>query len=130
MEEISRELSKKEKLLSDKQLKASEIESQIKHLEEKILQVGGIKLRAQNAKVEGIKEQISSFSERVIKMQVQAEKVNYNGRKLQEEIVQKKEELHTIEVELENLTAQGKQVEDHTVKSRKIVEDLEKVHLD
>lgn len=47
------------------------IEEEIKVLQAKILEVGGVRLRAQKAKVDGINEQNDSIHERIMKLQVE-----------------------------------------------------------
>ena len=50
---------------------SSKIEDQIKQLQEKILEVGGVRLRMQKAKVDGLQEQVDTCNSGLTKLQVE-----------------------------------------------------------
>ena len=95
-----------EKDLQKLQVSSSKIEEQIKELQEKILEVGGVKLRSQKAVVDGIQEQISLLNERISKLKVERSTRQKSVTKAQKSIDVKEKELAELERELVDLKDQ------------------------
>ena len=82
---------------------AEKIETVIKELQEKILEVGGVKFRSQKAVVDGIQDQITTLKERITKLKVEKASRERNVSKLKASIDAKTQELQDLENEMENL---------------------------
>lgn len=85
---------------------SSKIEENIKDLQNKILEVGGVRLRSQKAKVDGIREQIDTLNDRITKTQVARTKSEKDLIKVEAAIVKGKQELETVKEQLEELNAE------------------------
>ncbi|RKO85939.1 hypothetical protein BDK51DRAFT_32037, partial [Blyttiomyces helicus] len=82
---------------------SSQIESAITALQNRILEVGGVKLRTQAAIVDGIREQIDAVQARITRMQVERSTRVKAGERLVKAIKKKEEEVAEIEAELKAL---------------------------
>lgn len=78
---LESDVARYEKEIEDLQENTIGLEDEIKSLNEKIMQVGGVKLRGQKAKVDGIKEQIETLSEEVSSAEVSLAKIDKNKSK-------------------------------------------------
>ncbi|KAG0242079.1 hypothetical protein BGW41_004895 [Actinomortierella wolfii] len=81
------------------------IEAKIKELQNKILDAGGVKLRAQKSKVEGFREQIEALGDRMTKTKVAKNKA-------EKDIVKLQANTSRLEKELENITAELAELEE------------------
>jgi structural maintenance of chromosome 4 len=104
MKELSASIAKNKKELSAIQTSSSKIEAQIKELQDKILQAGGVKLRSQKATVDGINDQIKSCNEQITKLQVERNSREKNITKFTKSIEKKAADLAEIETELSAVT--------------------------
>jgi structural maintenance of chromosome 4 len=82
---------------------SSKIETDIAALQEKILEAGGVELRAQNSKVDGIKERIELFGERMTKAEVAKTKAEKDLVKLTKSTDKNTEALSGLESELQEV---------------------------
>jgi structural maintenance of chromosome 4 len=82
---------------------AAEIEAVIKDLQEKILEVGGVKFRSQKAVVDGIQEQISTQKDRIAKLKVEKASRERNMGKLNSAIESKGKEVEDLDTEMNNI---------------------------
>lgn len=82
------------------------IEEKIKVLQEKILEVGGVKLRGQQTKVQDLKAQIDLATDRLTKAEVGKNKSNKDATKLAKAIETNKAALESTEEELQELVQQ------------------------
>ncbi|EJU02564.1 RecF/RecN/SMC protein [Dacryopinax primogenitus] len=85
--------------------KSDAIESDIRDLQEKILEVGGVKLRSQQSKVDGIKQLIDLANERMNKAEVTQAKATKDSAKLEKSIETHTKHLDDVQVEVEALEA-------------------------
>ena len=83
--------------------KSTAIEDQIKALQEKILEVGGVKLRSQQTRVQDLKSQIDHSSDRLTKAEVGKAKSEKDATKLEKAIKANEESLAACEEEAEEL---------------------------
>lgn len=81
--------------------KSAGIEDAIKQLQDKILEVGGVKLRAQKSKVDGIKQQIDLSSNKVTKAEVEQAKSAKDAEKLEKAIQSNTSKLEDLDSQLE-----------------------------
>lgn len=88
------------------QKESSSIETKIKALQEKILEVGGVKLRSQQTKVQDLRSRISLANDRLTKSEVGRAKSEKDAIKLGKAIEANNLALKLAEGELEHLTTQ------------------------
>lgn len=86
--------------------KSSGIEDAIKALQDQILEVGGVKLRAQKSKVDGTKQQIELASDKVTKAEVEQTKSAKEAEKLEKAIASNTTKLDDLDLQLEELDKQ------------------------
>lgn len=100
--------------------KSAPIEAQIKELQNHILEIGGVKLRAVQSKVVNTKEQIELANESITKAQVGQSKNERDAEKLEKSIAANEGKLEEIQQELaiveEDLTG--------STNGRQVIEDM------
>ncbi|EGG04364.1 uncharacterized protein MELLADRAFT_89441 [Melampsora larici-populina 98AG31] len=96
-------IEKNQKEMDSLKTKTKSIEEEIKELQEKILQVGGVKLRTQQSKVKDLKEIIEHTSNRLTKSEVTINKSKRDFEKYTKSLEKNSEELNLIEIGLEEL---------------------------
>ncbi|KAK9387473.1 RecF/RecN/SMC [Lipomyces mesembrius] len=83
--------------------KSSTIENEIKDLEERIMEIGGIKLRLQKAKVDGILQQIEIRNDRISIAEMAKAKTEKESAKERTSVTNAEKELAEVEVELRSV---------------------------
>ncbi|KAF8324062.1 RecF/RecN/SMC protein [Clavulina sp. PMI_390] len=83
--------------------KAEVFETDIKALQDKILEIGGVRLRSQKAKVTGIKEQIDHINETITKAELGKAKAERDSEKLEGSLATASTTLEELEAEVESL---------------------------
>ncbi|KAF9161876.1 hypothetical protein DFQ26_004065 [Actinomortierella ambigua] len=99
------------------------IEAKIKELQNKILDAGGVRLRAQKSKVEGLREQIEALGDRITKTRVAKNKA-------EKDIIKFQASTARLEKELENITTELAELEESLKEKAAIVATLRKKHED
>ena len=79
------------------------IQSEIKTLQAQILEVGGVRLRSQQVKVEGIKEMSDHANDQLTKAEVGRAKAEKDLAKLEKAVKQNSQELEELEEDLKTL---------------------------
>ncbi|GAB5591511.1 Structural maintenance of chromosomes protein 4 [Umbelopsis nana] len=97
----------------------AQLEDTIKQLHQKIMEAGGIRLRLQKVKVDGIKEQIDLMNDRITKSIVSKSKAEKDATRCAKSIVRQQQQIAEIDSQLEDLT---KQIEENA----KIADDIRK----
>ena len=105
----------------------SGIESEIKALQEKIMEVGGVKLRSQKAKVDDLKDQITALNDRITTCDVARAKNLKDCEKFTKLINSSEEELESLAEELAALDEDMKTSIRNAEQVRKKAEDAEHV---
>lgn len=103
--ELDREMANLDAEMAKLSEKTSAIEADIEALQEKILEVGGVALRTQKSKVDGIKEMMELSSERITKAEVAKAKAEKDVAKLTASVEKSGETLDELERELEEVRA-------------------------
>ncbi|KAG0214660.1 hypothetical protein BGX28_001698 [Mortierella sp. GBA30] len=103
---------------------AQTIEEKIKDLQNKILDAGGVKLRAQKSKADGLKEQIEALGDKMTKTKVAKNKAEKDVVKLGTQIAKHEKELAEVSVDLEKLEQEIKEKTQEAAGIRKKVEDI------
>ncbi|KDN53312.1 RecF/RecN/SMC protein [Tilletiaria anomala UBC 951] len=88
--------------------KTASIESAIEALQEKILEVGGIELRAQKSKVDGIVQMIELNTERITKAEVGKVKAEKDMAKAEGLVAELETSLQSLEADLQEIGAEVK----------------------
>lgn len=97
----------------------AQLENTIKQLHQKIMEAGGIQLRLQKVKVDGIKEQIDLMNDRITKSIVSKSKAEKDATRFAKSIVRQQQQIAEIDSQLEDLT---KQIDENA----KIADDIRK----
>jgi structural maintenance of chromosome 4 len=103
MKALEKSISKSESNLETLRSHSSQIEADIKAIQQKILDVGGIKLRSQKSKVDGIREQMDTLNECITKAEHSSIKDTKEVAKLEKCILKSEKEIETMEAEYEEL---------------------------
>jgi structural maintenance of chromosome 4 len=104
--QLDKDVATLSKGLVQLQKESSSIETKIKALQEKILEVGGVKLRSQQTKVQDLRSRISLANDRLTKSEVGRAKSEKDAIKLGKAIEANNLALKLAEGELEHLTTQ------------------------
>ncbi|KAI8928692.1 RecF/RecN/SMC protein [Entophlyctis helioformis] len=102
-DELERLLEKLEPVLGKQEAAAAAIQAKIAALQEKILEIGGVKLRSQNAKVDGIKEQIHDMHAKVTRLRAEKRTREVSLGKMAKSIARLEVETAEIHEALEQL---------------------------
>jgi structural maintenance of chromosome 4 len=105
----------------------SGIEDEIKALQEKIMQVGGVKLRSQKAKVDDLRDQITALNDRVTTCDVARAKNRKDCEKFEKIMKSSEEEMESLTAELFQLDKDMKESARNAEQIRKKAEDAEHV---
>ena len=81
------------------------IEEEIKALQDKIMEIGGVKLRSQKAKVDGLKEQIDTLQNEMSNAEVNRTKAEKQKAKHEKAQIDASKELESLTAELEKVEA-------------------------
>ncbi|KAK4048581.1 Structural maintenance of chromosomes protein 4 [Microbotryomycetes sp. JL221] len=109
------------------QSETSAIDSKIKRLQDKILEVGGIKLRSQQTLVQDLKAQIDAANERLTKAEVGRVKSERDIIKLAKSISTNETALGAVESDLKELTRQINDGSEEAETVRRHVEEAQAV---
>ncbi|OZJ03932.1 hypothetical protein BZG36_03614 [Bifiguratus adelaidae] len=127
MDQLQRDMSRIQDEIDQLRAKTAGIEQTIKELKDKILEVGGVRLRSQKAIVDGIREQIDSLNERITKTQVSKAKALKDIAKSETAIEKSEREVQEIQAELDNLKAHNDSQEADATAIRKRADEAKKV---
>ncbi|KAK7206831.1 RecF/RecN/SMC [Myxozyma melibiosi] len=100
--------------------KTSSIEDEIKGLEEQIMQIGGVKLRIQKSKVDGIMQQIEIRNEQISNSEMAKAKAGKESSKQNKAVATAEKELAEVEIE-------SKAVEEELAGVQMQADEVEKV---
>ena len=103
MKKLSALIVKQNKDLAAVEEKSSTIDVKIKDLQEKIMQIGGIRLRTQKSVVDGIQDQIETITNLITRLHVEKTSREKNLCKLKTSIEKKEAELIEAETEITEL---------------------------
>lgn len=87
----------------------SGIEEDIKALQDKIMEVGGVRLRSQKAKVDGLREQIETLNEQHMQADIAKTKSEKTKVKVEKAFTNSTEELENVTRDIEGLEAEIKE---------------------
>ena len=104
--EIETKIESLEKTMLKLKSNTVDIEEEIRVLHEKIMDIGGIKLRAQKSKVDSLVEQISSLNDRYNLAEVAKIKAEKDSKKFGLQLEQEETELASIVRQIEDLNSE------------------------
>ena len=104
---LEKQKAQLEKELQKLHSQSSGIEQDIKVLQDKIMEVGGVKLRGQKAKVDGLKEQIDLLTEEASNAEVSRSKAAKDQAKHEKAHAQVENDLKNLSVEVSQLEQEG-----------------------
>ncbi|KAL8831236.1 MAG: hypothetical protein Q9191_000983 [Dirinaria sp. TL-2023a] len=100
---LEKQVAQHEKAVNKFRAETAGVEAEIKELQEKIMEVGGVKLRGQKAKVDGLKEQIETLTEEMSNAEVARSKAEKQKAKHQKGFEEAEQEIASAVKELEEL---------------------------
>jgi len=103
---LQRTISSLEAEIMVLQTETAGIEAEINVLQEKIMEIGGVKLRSQKAKVDGLKEQIGTLTEEISNAEVSKAKTKKQKHKHEKARGDAEAELEGVAGDLERLNAE------------------------
>eukprot|EP00052_Salpingoeca_macrocollata_P017972 m.147220 g.147220 ORF g.147220 m.147220 type:complete len:1291 (-) comp20562_c0_seq1:30-3902(-) len=110
--ELETQLAKDEKVLAKAQQAAASVEAEVKAVQQAILDVGGVRLKSQKSKVDGINEQISTLQANLAKANVELKTAQRNCDKLEAKIKKDTAELEKNKEHMNSIEAEFKAVEE------------------
>lgn len=128
--ELQSDVSRLSKELDKLREDSSGIEAEIAELQDKIMKVGGARLRDQKAKVTGIRDQIDTLNDRITKTQVARSKAEKDLKKVTASIAKGEQELADIEAQLKALNGDIKEKMEAALEVRRKADQAQKVRPD
>lgn len=129
---LDNDISTLEKEVGKLRSKASVIQDQIKELQAKILEIGGVKLRAMQSKVANTKGMIDLAGDNIVKAEVAQAKAQRDGEKLEKTIASNTAVLEQLQSECEvveaDLASCQADLETITAKVQEAQDGMEDVH--
>ncbi|KAG5438954.1 hypothetical protein PCANB_002284 [Pneumocystis canis] len=105
------------------------IEQEIKQLQDRIMEIGGIRLRSQKAKVDNLQDQLNTIHDRIADLDVSKIKKEKEKIKLEKAINDSKNELQIIETQLfdvkTNIEKKSKLIDDISSKIKTIQKEMD-----
>ncbi|KAK9457885.1 hypothetical protein V1511DRAFT_455014 [Dipodascopsis uninucleata] len=108
---LEQRIASLEKDLESLRSKTSSYENEIKGLEDQIMEIGGVKLRIQKSKVDGIQQQIDIRSEQINNAELAKVKSEKESGKQQKSIKNAQTEMQEVEEELAQVTMELEKVQ-------------------
>jgi structural maintenance of chromosome 4 len=127
MAELKTAIQGKQKELDKLKSSSSNIDEEIKELQEKIMEVGGVRLRSQKSKVDGIQDQIDLANKNITSIQCEKATRERNLNKISKSIESKQNELQQLEEELEEIETRSAEVKELAVTVREKVKNSKSV---
>lgn len=106
---------------------ASGLQQEIQTLQDKIMEVGGIKLRGQKAKVDGLKEQINALTDEMSTAEVNKSKTEKQLHKHEKTIKDADKELEGVAKDVEKLDAEAASHNSNAAGSKRQAEEAQEV---
>lgn len=104
-----------------------ETEAEVKNLQDKIMEVGGIRLRSQKAKVDGLREQMATLSSEMSAAEVAKVKAEKAKIKHDKAYTEASKELESLASEMEELDAEMQKQSQEHVSSKRAAEEAQEV---
>jgi len=122
---LEREIKTAEKELEKLKQRSQTIEADIKQLQDQILAIGGIELRKQHSKVDGINQMIELENDKVTKAEVGVNKARKDIEKHTRVLDTSQKELKDIEVVLEKLKDDLRMIANDVASVRQLVKEAQ-----
>lgn len=124
---LEKQIAQFEKAVDELRAESAGIEAEIKDLQEKIMEVGGVRLRGQKAKVDGLKEQIETLTEEISNEEVTRTKAEKQKTKHEKVFEEAEREIASALEEFEQLTEEVKNQASDASGSKKKAEEAQEV---
>jgi structural maintenance of chromosome 4 len=122
---LEREIKTAERELEKLKQRSQTIEADIKQLQDQILAIGGIELRKQQSKVDGINNMIELENDKVTKAEVGVNKARKDIEKHTRVLDTSQKELKDIEVVLEKLKDDLRRIANDVASVRQLVKEAQ-----
>jgi len=124
---LEKQIAQFEKAVDELRAESAGIEAEIKDLQDKIMEVGGVRLRGQKAKVDGLKEQIETLTEEISNEEVTRTKAEKQKTKHEKVFEEAEREIASALEEFEQLTEEVKNQASDASGSKKKAEEAQEV---
>jgi len=124
---LEKQIAQFEKAVDELRAETAGIEAEIKDLQDKIMEVGGVRLRGQKAKVDGLKEQIETLTEEISNAEVTRSKAEKQKTKHEKVFEEAEREIASALEEFEQLTEEVKNQASDASGSKKKAEEAQEV---
>ena len=126
---LGKQISQLEKAVEKLRSETAGVEADIKELQDKIMEVGGVRLRAQKAKVDGLKEQVGTLTEEISNAEVARSKAEKQKIKNQKAGEDAQKEIEIAANELERLSEEERHQATDALGSKQKAQDAQDVSL-
>ncbi|KAJ1643381.1 Structural maintenance of chromosomes protein 4 [Coemansia asiatica] len=105
-EQIDERIAAENKSISELQSQCATIEADIRGLHEKIMQAGGIRLRAQKAKVDGLQDRIKTISDEIVRWESALSKARKDLARAERAASTREEQIAELDAQLAAVTSE------------------------
>ncbi|KAJ2885512.1 Structural maintenance of chromosomes protein 4 [Coemansia asiatica] len=105
-EQIDERIAAENKSISELQSQCATIEADIRGLQEKIMQAGGIRLRAQKAKVDGLQDRIKTISDEIVRWESALSKTRKDLARAERAASTREEQIAELDAQLAAVTSE------------------------
>lgn len=127
IENLESTVSAAEREIAKLTANASGIQEEIQALQDKIMEVGGIKLRGQKAKVDGLKDQMNALTEEMSNAEVNKSKTEKQKIKHEKTLKDAEKDLEGVSLETEKLDQEAQSHNVDTAGSKRQAEETQEV---
>jgi structural maintenance of chromosome 4 len=124
---LRRKIGESQKELENLHAETVGVEEEIRLLQDKIMEVGGVKLRSQKAKVDGLKDQIDTLNEEISSAEVAKAKAEKQKEKHEKTYAESANELESLTKESEELDIECRTQATVASRSRQRAEEAKEV---
>ncbi|KAJ2726591.1 Structural maintenance of chromosomes protein 4 [Coemansia sp. Benny D115] len=121
---IDAKIAKEQESISELQQQCAAIEVDIKDLQEQIMQAGGIRLRAQKSKVDGLQERIKTVYDEISRWEVAQSKARKELARTERSSSGREAQIAELEAQLESVT---KEIEEKSLVAMEVKERCDSV---
>lgn len=125
--ELEKSIKTAEREVENLQAESAGIEAEIKALQDKIMEVGGVQLRSQKAKVDGLKEQMDHRAEEMSVAEVNVVKAGKQQTKHEKALAEAANELEKVKAEVEKVEEAMRNWSSNASTFRKQAEETQEV---
>lgn len=128
IKELDAVIVKEKRALESLKTASASLEKEIKDLQSKVMDAGGVRLRGQQAKVDSIQEQIGGTNDRLTRLQVEQKTREKNIIKVAKSVEKKENELSEMHEQLQQINEELKALAQSSQSIRATVQEQSHVN--